>query len=283
MVSRLRFRQWSRARLFWASLLLVLAVTCVFAQRTGGRRRGGQFERGNIPEWDLGTRFKKDCFTFARLKYRSTRDSSSYSWWTDYPDADLNMSWRLHQMTALRVHPDGVVVDIMDDALFNYPFVFMSGVPAITMDDEEIERMRRYLLSGGFIMVDDFWGERNWEHFYDEVLKRVFPDREPREIDLSHEIFNIVFKVTEKPQIPNVGFAVANRGTGVTWEVPDGQTPHYRGITDDKGRLMMVICHNTDLGDGWEEEGTDPYYFAEFSEKKAYPLGINIIFYAMTH
>ena len=69
----------------------------------------------------------------------------------------------------------------------------------------------------------------------------------------------------------------------MTWEVADGRTPHYRGISDDKGRLMVLVCHNTDLGDGWEEEATDPYYFAEFSEPKAYPLGINIIFYALTH
>jgi hypothetical protein len=74
-----------------------------------------------------------------------------------------------------------------------------------------------------------------------------------------------------------------NRGTGITWEVEDGKTPHYRGVFDDNGRLMMLMCHNTDLGDGWEEEGTDPDYFAEFSEPKAYPLGINIVVYVMTH
>jgi hypothetical protein len=132
-------------------------------------------------------------------------------------------------------------------------------------------------------MVDDFWGEANWEHFYHEVIKRVFPTREPEELPLEHEIFNIVYKLTDKPQIPNVNHGVRSRETGITWEVPDGRTPHYRGVKDDRGRLMMLICHNTDLGDGWEEEGTDPYYFATFSEPKAYPLGINIVFYAMTH
>lgn len=210
-------------------------------------------------------------------------DRSSYAWWTDYPDADLNLSWRLQQLTSLKVDPNGKVIDITDKDLFNYPFAMMSGVPAIVLDDEEIKILRRYLLNGGFILVDDFWGEAPWEHFYQEMVKRVFPDREPEELPLEHPIFHAVFDLTEKPQIPNVGFALRNRGTGITWEVPDGKTPHYRAIFDDKGRMMMLICHNTDLGDGWEEEGTDPYFFTEFSEKKAYPLGINIIYYVMTH
>jgi hypothetical protein len=277
-----------RLRWVFIATLLVLTAETVLSQRGGGRMRRAPDlsqapERGNIPTWELDPKFKRDCFTFVRIKYRSTRERSSHAWWTDYPDADLNLSWRLHQLTALRVDPDGKVIELLDDELFNYPFAFMSGVPGIEMSDEEIAFLRRYLLSGGFIMVDDFWGERNWDYFEGEVLRRLFPDRRAEELGIEHPIFNCVFPLTEKPQIPNVGFAVANRGSGVTWEVEDGQTPHYRGIKDDKGRLMMLICHNTDLGDGWEEEGTDPYYFTEFSEKKAYPLGINIVFYVMTH
>lgn len=263
--------------------LLFVSLQSAFGQGGWNRRRGPVYERGNIPEWELPPKFSKDSFTFARLKYRSTMDRSSYAWWTDYPDADLNLSWRLHELTAMKVEPTPKVVEIMDPDLFNYPFIFMSGVPAIQMDRDEAETLRRYMMSGGFIMVDDFWGEGHWEHFYDEVIKQIFPEREPQELPIEHAIFNCVFPLKEKPQIPNVGHGVANRGTGITWEVADGKTPHYRGITDDKGRLMMLICHNTDLGDGWEEEGTDPYYFSEYSEKKAYPLGINIVFYVMTH
>lgn len=271
-----------------AFVMLGIAAQSALSQRAGGRLRSAPIpeatpERGNIPEWELAPKFKRDCFTFVRIKYRSTRDRSSYAWWTDYPDADLNLSWRLHQLTALKVDPNGKVIELLDENLFSYPFAFMSGVPAIEMSDEEIAFLRRYLLGGGFIMVDDFWGEAHWEHFEREVLQRLFPKRKAEELPVDHPIFNCVFPLKEKPQIPNVGFAVANRGTGITWEVPDGQTPHYRGITDDKGRLMILICHNTDLGDGWEEEGTDPYYFTEFSEKKAYPLGINIVFYVMSH
>jgi hypothetical protein len=131
-------------------------------------------------------------------------------------------------------------------------------------------------------MVDDFWGEDNWDYFY-SVIKQVLPESEAEELPLEHPIFNCVFKLMEKPQIPNVFHGTRSRETGITWEVEDGKVPHYRGMFDSKRRMMVLICHNTDLGDGWEEEATDPYYFKEFSEKKAYPLGINIIYYVMTH
>jgi hypothetical protein len=185
-------------------------------------------------------------------------------------------------MTAMQVDPEGKVIELTDKALFDYPFIFMSGVPRIVLSEEEVKALRQYLLHGGFMMVDDFWGEANWEHFYEEVIKRVFPDREPKELPLEHAIFHFLFELKEKPQIPNVHHALAYRGTNITWEVEDGKTPHYRGVSDDHDRLMMLVCHNTDLGDGWEEEAANPYYFTEFSEKKAYPLGINIVLYIMT-
>ena len=132
------------------------------------------------------------------------------------------------------------------------------------------------------MMVDDFWGEDEWYDFY-EAIKQVFPDREPVELPYEHPIFHCVYDLPDKPQIPSLGAATAGRSRGITWERPDAQEVHYKGIFDDKGRMMVMICHNTDLGDGWEEEGVDPWYFQTFSEKLAYPLGINIVFYAMTH
>jgi hypothetical protein len=222
-------------------------------------------------------------FRFARVKYTSAgREGSSRAWWTDYPDADLNISWRLSQLTSMKVDPDPVVVELTDEALFDYPFLFMSGAVQIVLSEAEVLALRRYLHNGGFLMVDDFWGERNWDYFY-SVIKQVIPESEAEELPLEHPIFNCVFKLTEKPQIPNVFQGTQSRHTGETWEVPDGKVPHYRGMFDANRRMMVLICHNTDLGDGWEEEATDPYYFKEFSEKKAYPLGINIIYYVMTH
>jgi len=134
-------------------------------------------------------------------------------------------------------------------------------------------------------MVDDFWGDSQWNNFHHEI-RRVFPDREPEELPLEHEVFRCVYRLKEKPQIPSIGAAWRGRAQGITHEPwHDGNTwdVHYRGIFDDKGRMMAFIGHNTDLGDGWEREGDDPWYFKEFSEKKAYPLGINVIVYAMTH
>jgi hypothetical protein len=131
-------------------------------------------------------------------------------------------------------------------------------------------------------MVDDFWGEDEWYQFYTQI-KRVFPDREPEELPLSHEVFHLVYDLKVKPQIPSIGHLRGFIDSGRTYERWDAQEPHYRGIFDDKGRMMAIICHNTDLGDGWEREGVDPNYFREFSEKYAYPLGINIVVYAMTH
>jgi hypothetical protein len=131
-------------------------------------------------------------------------------------------------------------------------------------------------------MVDDFWGDDEYANFYEQI-RRVFPDREPRELDITHEIFRCVYQLKEKPQVPSIH---SWQYTGLTYEPRhggDAQTVHYQGIFDDKGRMMVIICHNTDLGDGWEREGENEDYFREFSEKKSYPMGINIVTYAMTH
>src|SRR5213594_334751 len=160
--------------------LAVLACFCLgavlagaqFGGRRGPRARPEAPDRGNVPRWELDPKFKADCFTFARIKYRSSGyERSSYAWWTDYPDADLNLSWRLHQLTSLKVDPESKVIELTDPELFDYPFVFMSGIPNIVLSDDEVKALRRYLLNGGFMMVDDFWGETNWEHFYREVIK----------------------------------------------------------------------------------------------------------------
>ena len=154
----------------------------------------------------------------------------------------------------------------------------------ISLTQPEIEALRKYLLNGGFLMVDDFWGTWEWEAFH-ECIKQVFPDREPKEIPIDHEIFHSVFDLKEKPQVPALETALDGRARGVTWEEykPGSETAQYKALYDDKGRMMAIICFNTDLGDGWEREGENKWYFKEFSEKKAYPMGINIVFYALTH
>ena len=254
--------------------------------RSSGRRVLGRLEtsvpdnRNGVPLWDVDPAFKDDVFTFVRIEFDSMRRPGS--WLTDFPDADLNLSYRLQQLTSLKVDPHGRIMRLTDPDLFRYPFIYLIEPGGIYLSPEEITALRRYLLNGGFLMVDDFWGEEEWRALYN-AMKLVFPEREPVELPLEHPIFHCVYDLKEKPQIPAIGIAIDGRSTGKTWEREDAKTPHYRGIFDDQGRLMALICHNTDLGDGWEREGEDPWYFTEFSEKKAYPLGINIIFYAMTH
>ena len=235
--------------------------------------------RNGVPMWDVDPTFKDDVFTFVRIEYDSYRPGS---WLTDFPDADLNFSYRLQQLTSLKVDPNGRIMRLTDPELFRFPFIYLIEPGHIVLSPPEIAALRRYLLNGGFLMVDDFWGEAEWNALH-YAMKQVFPEREPIELPLEHPLFHCVYDLKEKPQIPAIGIALQYKSSGRTWERDDAKTPHYRAIFDDKGRIMALICHNTDLGDGWEREGEDPWYFTEFSEKKAYPLGINIVFYAMTH
>lgn len=250
----------------------------------------------DYPTWPVSKELPNDIFTFARIRYNSSYGGRSSrgggfgftrgrgKWSTDYPDSDLNMSYRLQQLTSLQVNPNGAVVDVVAEQMRHYPFLYMIEVGDIDISDEEAKTMRDYMLNGGFIMVDDFWGTREWENF-EVALKQIWPDRKIEEIPLEHEIFHMVFPLKVKPQIPHIRFAeyVINQGITYEFDKPGSEHVHYRGVFDDKRRLMMVICWNTDTGDGWEEEGTDPWYFREFSEKYAFPLGINIIYYSMTH
>jgi hypothetical protein len=281
----------TKARLAILLTIIALAVTGTLAQRYYDR-----VDRRDVPDWELDPEFAHDAFTFVRIQYSSgyggRRGGRGYGggyygrggggWATDYPDSDLNFSWRLHQLTSLEVNPEPLVLELTDPRLVDYPFIYLLEPGRLVFDEAEVETLRNYLLNGGFLMVDDFWGEDEWYNFYREI-KRVFPDREPVELPLSHPIFHAVFDLKEKPQIPSINVALAGRSQGITWERPDAQEVHYKAIYDDKGRMMAIICHNTDLGDGWEREGENEWYFHEFSEKKAYPLGINIVFYAMTH
>ena len=261
----------------------VLASSFSLAQYRTARE--AESHSTGTPEWKNDPEFKKDVFTFVRIHYnRSSRSwRSAGRWMTDFPDSDLNFSYRLQQMTSMKVDPDGRVLELTDKDLFNYPFIYIVEPGGLTFLDEEVPILRRYLMSGGFLMVDDFWGEAEWDNFYREI-KRVFPEREPVELQLDHPLYHCVFDIKSKGQVPNIDLGTASQyNGGVTWEREDAQEVHHRAIFDDKGRMMVIATHNTDNGDGWEREGENEYYFKEFSEKIAYPLGINIVFYAMTH
>ena len=271
-------------KVVFVSLALVVLASAALAQRWRFRERNSNPDADPPAVWEVEEEFRKDVFTFNRIKY----DTWGYNGWggehweTDKPDAEWNFVFRLQQVTSMKVHPKGQNLELTDKDLFNQPFIYIVEPGSLLFSEDEVTALRKYLLNGGFLMVDDFWGERQLRNL-EEQLKRVLPDREPEELPLDHPIFSCVFPLKEKPQIPNIRTGTDSQFTGITWETYDSQEVHYRAIFDDKRRMMVMICHNTDLGDGWEREGENEYYFREFSEKKAYPLGINILFYAMTH
>jgi hypothetical protein len=238
-------------------------------------------DRGGAPLWQVDAEHPGDVFTFVRVKYPSFRRRRGWGggWRTDFPASDHNFSFRLHQLTALKVNPHPKVLELTDPALLDYPFIYMVEPGAMSLGDEEAAALRRYLLSGGFLMIDDFWGVDEWNNFYLE-MKRVLPGREPVDLPIEHPIFSAVFPLKRKPQVPSINVFLS---TGLSYERYDAREPHYQAWFDDQGRMIALACHNTDLGDGWEREGEDAEYFRRFAEPQAYPMGINIIFYAMTH
>ena len=142
-----------------------------------------RMDRRGVPEWQIDKSFESDVFTFVRIRYRSgwgRRDS----WRIDYPESDLNFSYRLQELTSLKVDPEGKILELTDPDLFNYPFVYLIEPGGLRFSDEEVTALRKYLLGGGFMMVDDFWGEYEWRNFYRQ-FKRVFPEREPKELPLT--------------------------------------------------------------------------------------------------
>lgn len=281
MIAKRRFM-----RLLSCALMLgVLILTTIIGWSQHQWSRGERDPRAGVPNWDRDEELPNDMFTFARIQYDSWGRGwrGRGKWSVDYPESDLNMSFRLEQLTSLKVDPEGIVLSLNEDKLFNYPFIYIIEPGELYFSDAEVKALRKYLLNGGFLMVDDFWGEAEWKNF-ERQFRRVFPTREIVELPIEHELFQCVFPLKQKPQVPNPRTAMQGASRGITWERWDAKTPHYRGVYDDEGRLMVVICHNTDLGDGWEEESrAGEWYFKEFSEPKAYPMGINIIFYSMTH
>ena len=278
---------------FGILLLLVVDVMGQFGDRGFGRRFGRR--REIVPM--VRDIFPGNVFTFCRAQYTMSggwgrRGAGRGGWATDYPEADENFSLRLSQITTLNINrtDEGqfqhAIVQLDEEELFKYPFLYMCNVTRMQLTEGEQMGLRSYLLRGGFMMVDDFWGDDGWENWVYEI-EQVFPPNEyPMvEIPLDHEIFHIVFDLNEVPQVPGIH---SWGGPGVSYEVR-WRYDHYGnkarcwGIFDHNGRLMVVAIHNTDLGDGWEREGVDIDYFKEYSAPKAYPMGINIVVYAMTH
>jgi hypothetical protein len=250
------------------------------------------------PLWTNEPGFESDVFTFTRIRRdRSRALRTAGDWSTDFPDSDLNFSYRLQTVTSVRSNPDGRVLRLTEPELFDFPWIYMVEPGSLILRDEEVAPLRKYLENGGVLMADDFWGVRQWETF-ERQIKRVLPGRSFVELQMTNQLFHCVFdiKVSKNQlQTPNIQQGIRSlnprsREYKITWEnyhdefADEGaRDMHVRAIFDDHGRIMVIATHNCDNGDGWEREGEDDGFFHEFSEKRAYPLGVNIIFYLMSH
>jgi hypothetical protein len=200
-----------------------------------------------------------------------------WGWAIDYPGADCKFMGGVHRLTGVRVHPNPNVISIMDPDLYQFPYVYAVEVGGMYLSEEEAARLRDYLLRGGFLHVDDFWGGYERANFEAQIQK-VFPGRQMEPLPLTHAIFHTFYDIDQVMQIPNRGNGCYG---GRTWEEPDDTEPVIYGISDDQGRLMVVATYNSDLGDAWEY--MDYPCYPEIYSGQAYRMGINFMIYAMTH
>jgi uncharacterized protein DUF4159 len=272
----------------WLTRRRIIAAILVVAGLALAARVDAQFFRTF-----RSTRFARPAdydgtFQFCRVVFDVDPRGDGGDWSVDFPRADINLSIRLSELTKTTVgraaagDPDHLVIRLTDDMLFQCPFIMMTEVGSAGLDDDEVDNLRKYLLKGGFLWADDFWGTDAFEYWRAE-LERVLPDPEYRIVDLTpgHPIFRMLFEFDAIPQIPSINHWY--RSGGETSELGyDSAEVHLRAITDARGRVMVLITHNTDIADAWEREAQDPRYFYLFSPK-GYAVGINILLYAISH
>ena len=240
------------------------------AQGAGQTRR---FDRGLLRPDGTAVNDPHPEFYFTRAAYTGYW---SRNWAIDYPKADRQFMMGVRRLlTHLDASPDEHPVRLDDPDLNRFPFLYAVEVGRMALTEPEVLGLRRYLQAGGFLVVDDFWGTREWANFEDEI-RQVLPGCTIIDLPRDHPVFSAFYDIREFYQVPNVGNAMAGR----TWE-KDGFTPFYRGIQDDKGRLIVAINANTDLGDAWEwaEVPEYPLKYSTF----AYQMGVNLIVYSMSH
>ena len=247
-------------------------------------------------DWKLHPGFEKEAITFVRIHYNGSGRRGGPGHGSDYPGAENFLSYRLQQLTSMQMSPHPDLIELTDPKLQQYPFIFMNDPRALRLSDAEVKALRKYLLNGGFLMIDDFWGPYMLDHFKQEMQK-VLPGVKPQSLPFEHEIFHYVYPLASKPQIPSDDSAARNRydpdPARRSWEDDFSRMQpmpaDYIAYHDEKGRIVILICHNTDLSDGWEREDgwADPemgyWFFTTYSQPLAYPMAINIFFYALTH
>ena len=263
----------------------VIAVAASASAQFGQRGFGGLRVRARIPDatsYDGGFNYCRGMYTSGR------RDGSGNGWTTDYPDADINFTTRLSELTKTTVsrqpngEPNHLTVPLTDPFLFHCPFLMMTDVGEILISGEEAVALRQYLEKGGFLWVDDFWGPWAWDAWEREIAKVLPPGQFPIvDVAADHAIFRTLFVVAALPQIPSIN-SWRGMGGGTSELGADSAEPHIRAISDRSGRIVVLMTHNTDISDAWEREAADPQYFLEFSPN-GYAVGLNVLLYAMSH
>ena len=212
---------------------------------------------------------------FTRAIYRGLQPGHP-SWSTDFPKADRQFLIGLDKLTNIDASSTEHPLRLDDPELRRFPILYAVEVGYMALTEAERRGLRDYLLAGGFLIADDFWGSWEWANFEHEI-RAVLPEYQVTEVPLDHPVLHTFYSIDEILQVPNV---YQGRAGGPTWE-QDGYTPAFRGILDDDGRLLVAILWNCDLGDAWEW-AEDPYYPLRYSNF-AYQMGVNLIVYGMSH
>jgi len=214
-------------------------------------------------------------FVFARLIYNGRIPGYYKNWYTDYPEAGVHLIQGIKRLTNIDVADQERAVPINDPSLFNYPLIYTSEPEQMVLTDADAAILREYLQRGGFWILDDFWGTSEWEAM-EEQMRKILPKAEIKDIPRDHEIFHVMYDIDKLVQVPSLAYIY----TGITFE-KDGFEAECKGIWDEHGRLMVVINHNTDLGDAYE--WADEPRYANIFGGYAYRMAMNMIVYALTH
>ena len=231
---------------------------------------------------------EKTEWAFARLMYpnmpgvhyRSREMNWTFGgrgvyWTMDYPRSDRHFSLALRRLTRLHVRSVEQPVNLDEDEQWDWPWLYAVEVGHWNLTEKQVKAFREYIDRGGFFMCDDFHGTEEWEVFM-HTLRRIFPDREVKEIPNDDPIFHVIYDLDDRFQVPGEQYV----RSGVTYEY-GGVTPYWRCVRDDKGRIIAAICHDMDLGDSWEH-ADNPEYPQKFSGM-GIRIGVNYVIYAMTH
>ncbi len=272
-----------RVRIAVAAIVALLLASAATAQfRRGGRGYSGRALRyATLDDFD-------GSFQFCRGVFRQSSNGDGGNWSVDFPRADQNLSVRLSELTKTSVSldengtPKHLLINLSSPELSHCPFVMMTEVGSVYLDDAEAANLRDYLLKGGFLWADDFWGDYAWDVFEGQMRKVLPSAGYPfTELPIEHPVFHSLMPLKTLPQIPSIN-AWGGPGGPTSERGRLSATPHARAIVDDHGRIMVLATHNTDIGDSFEREGDSREYFVQFSVH-GYALGINILLYAMTH